>query len=73
MGGGVKLVNTGVATAEVVKEALAREGIASDGASVSKEFYTSDDPALFESVASPFLGSGLPAGTKHFNTDRYEI
>ena len=73
MGDGVKLVNTGVATAEVVKEALAREGIASDGSSVSKEFYTSDDPVLFESVASPFLGSGLPAGTKHFNTDRYEI
>lgn len=73
MGPDVKLVNTGVATAEVVKQALAEQGIASEGGNVTKEFYTSDEPELFESVASPFLGSGLPAGTKHFNTDRYEI
>ena len=45
-----------------------------DGAVAPKrEFYTSDEPGMFESVATPFLGEGLPSGTKHFTTDRYEV
>ena len=69
------LVNTGVATAKVVRDLLEKEGIAATGEDSLplREFYTSDEPALFEQIAAPFLGEGLPSGTKHFNTDRYEV
>ncbi len=75
MGEDVVLVNTGVATAKVVKGLLETEGISSgNGASdCVREFYTSDEPELFEQVAAPFLGEGLPSGTRHFTTDRYEV
>jgi glutamate racemase len=75
MGSGVALVNTGMATAKVVKSLLEADGITSgDGVSSPvREFYTSDEPELFEQVAAPFLGEGLPSGTKHFSTDRYEV
>ena len=74
MGDNVVLVNTGEATAQVVKELLGKEGTASEGNSNPvREFYTSDEPELFEQVATPFLGEGLPSGTKHFTTDRYEV
>ena len=74
MGDGVVLVNTGEATAKVVKELLDKEGTASEGNNNPvREFYTSDEPELFEQVATPFLGEGLPSGTKHFTTDRYEV
>ena len=74
MGEGVVLVHTGEATAKVVKELLSREGTASEGnKSPVREFYTSDEPELFEQVATPFLGEGLPSGTKHFSTDKYEV
>ena len=70
----VVLVNTGEATAQVVKELLDKEGTASEGNSNPlREFFTSDEPELFEQVATPFLGEGLPSGTKHFSTDRYEV
>ena len=75
MGNGVVLVNTGEATAKVVSELLEKEGIASEGAGKNpvREFYTSDEPELFEQVAAPFLGEGLPSGTKHFSTDKFEV
>lgn len=74
MGNDVVLVNTGEATAQVVKDLLSREGTASEGNSNPvREFYTSDEPELFEQVAAPFLGEGLPSGTKHFSTDKYEV
>lgn len=74
MGDGVTLVNTGEATAKVVKELLNSEGTTSEGNnSPVREFYTSDEPELFEQVAAPFLGEGLPSGTKHFSTDKYEV
>ena len=74
MGDDVVLVNTGEATAQVVKDLLSREGTASEGNSDPvREFYTSDEPELFEQVAAPFLGEGLPSGTKHFSTDKYEV
>ena len=74
MGDNVVLVNTGEATAKVVKELLDKEGTASVGNNNPvREFYTSDEPELFEQAATPFLGEGLPSGTKHFTTDRYEV
>lgn len=74
MGDGVELVNTGVATAKVVRDLLEKEGISSgDNGNPVREFYTSDEPELFEQVAAPFLGEGLPSGTRHFSTDKYEV
>ena len=74
MGNDVVLVNTGEATARVVKDLLNSEGTASeDNSNPVREFYTSDEPGLFEQVAAPFLGEGLPSGTKHFTTDKYEV
>ncbi len=75
MGSKVVLVNTGVATAKVVKNLLESNGTASgtDASGCVREFYTSDEPELFEQVAAPFLGEGLPSGTKHFTTDKYEV
>lgn len=72
MGPGVTLINSGVAVAGVVKDILTEKDMASDGASVSRSFYTSDDPELFEQVASPFLGRGLPKGTKRVQVDKYD-
>ena len=73
MGESVKLVNTGVATAQTVRNVLESMDIRAQGCDSAKEFYTSDEPEMFEAVASPFRGSGLPAGTRHFSTDRYEV
>lgn len=73
MGNEVTLINAGKAVAEVVKSTLDEKGLASDGAEPVRAFFTSDEPELFEDIASPFLGRGLPAGTKHFDTDRYSV
>ncbi|MBO6193483.1 MAG: glutamate racemase [Clostridiales bacterium] len=72
MGPQVKLINSGVAVASVVKNILESNGIASDGRNVIRKFYTSDDPKLFERVAAPFLGRGLPSGTKRVQVDKYD-
>jgi len=73
MGPEVKLINSGIAVASVVKDILVKNGIESDGTNVTRSFYTSDDPARFEEVASPFLGRGLPAGTKKQVADKYDV
>ncbi|MCR4671442.1 MAG: glutamate racemase [Saccharofermentans sp.] len=73
MGPDVKLINTGVAVAGSVREILEKNDIASDLVDPERKFYTSDDPNMFEQVASPFLGQGLPSGTVHVTTDRYEV
>lgn len=74
MGEGITLVNTGEAAAAVVKDMLSDGGMAPEDAGTPKrEFYTSDEPEMFENVATPFLGEGLPSGTGHFTTDRYEV
>jgi len=74
MGPGVTLINAGKAVAQVVKDMLDDKSLTCDSTAVPvRRFYTSDEPELFESVASPFLGRGLPAGTLKFNTDRYDV
>ncbi len=74
MGDGITLVNTGEAAAAVVKSMLTEGGsTCGDAGTPEREFYTSDEPEMFESVATPFLGEGLPSGTGHFTTDRYEV
>ena len=74
MGEGITLVNTGEAAASVVREMLSKDGKTAEGTGApEREFYTSDEPLMFENVAAPFLGEGLPSGTGHFSTDRYEV
>ena len=74
MGEGITLVNTGEAAASVVRDMLNNEHMTAGYTGAPKrEFYTSDEPEMFESVATPFLGEGLPSGTAHFSTDRYEV
>ena len=60
MGPSVRLVNTGKAVARVVQSYLTESGLCNTDGEVTRSFYTSDDPGMFEAVASPFLGSGLP-------------
>ena len=72
MGPDVTLINSGIAVAGVVKDILEENGIESDGSDVTRAFYTSDDPKLFEKVAAPFLGRGLPQGTKRVQVDKYD-
>ena len=69
MGPDVKLINSGVAVAGVVRDILKQNDIESDGREPTRLFYTSDDPKLFEKVAAPFLGSGLPQGTQKVQVD----
>ena len=74
MGEGITLVNTGAAAAAVVRDMLNKDGKTAEGTgSPKREFYTSDEPQMFENIAAPFLGEGLPSGTGHFSTDRYEV
>lgn len=73
MGPEVTLINSGIAVAGVVKDILCEKDMASDGTEVTRAFYTSDDPKLFEQVASPFLGRGLPQGTKRVQVDKYDV
>lgn len=74
MGDGITLVNTGEAAAAVVKDMLAKDKLTAEGGKApTREFFTSDEPAMFEHVAAPFLGEGLPSGTAHFSTDRYDV
>lgn len=74
MGEGITLVNTGEAAASVVKSVLEENDIAATGTDEpKKEFFTSDDTAMFESIATPFLGEGLPSGTQKFITDVYKV
>ena len=74
MGEGITLVNTGAAAGAVVRDMLNKDGKTAEGAgSPKREFYTSDEPQMFENIAAPFLGEGLPSGTGHFSTDRYEV
>jgi len=73
MGDGVTLINSGISVASVVEEYLNEHDMLSDGSSVIREFYTSDDASRFESVAAPFLGRGLPRGTKKCTVDRFDV
>ena len=73
MGDDVTLINSGISVAAVVEKYLKDHDMMSDGYEVTREFYTSDDASRFESVAAPFLGRGLPKGTKKFTVDRFDV
>ena len=73
MGPDVTLINSGISVASVVEDYLRDHEMLSDGGSVTREFYTSDDAKRFESVAAPFLGRGLPQGTRKVTVDRFDV
>ena len=73
MGEDVTLINSGISVASVVEDYLRDHCMLSDGSAVTREFYTSDDAKRFESVAAPFLGRGLPKGTKKYTVDRFDV
>ena len=72
MGPDVTLINSGIAVAGVVKDILETNDLKAEG-EATHLFYTSDDPKTFEQVASPFLGRGLPQGTKLVQVDNYDV
>ena len=72
MGPDATLINSGIAVAGVVKDILETNDLKAEG-EATHLFYTSDDPKIFEQVASPFLGRGLPQGTKHVQVDNYDV
>lgn len=73
MGPDVTLINSGISVASVVEDYLRDHEMLSDGSVVTREFYTSDDAKRFESVAAPFLGRGLPQGTRKVTVDRFDV
>lgn len=73
MGKDVTLIDTGKSASEVIADKLINTSTSADGTMVTKEFYTSDDEKLFENLASPFLGGGIPSGAQFTSTDRFDI
>jgi glutamate racemase len=72
MGPGVTLINAGASVAQTVTEVLDAKGLRNlSGREPEQLFYTSDDPEMFENLASSFLGGGRPSGTKRVNTEIY--
>lgn len=70
MGEEVRLVNAGRSVAEKVRRVMNERGIAaSDDASVTHAFFTSDDPVAFEEVTAPFLGGARPHGTRRVSPE----
>lgn len=60
MGRGVKLIDSAESVALEVKHVLAQEGLLNqDHARPSREFFVSDEVAIFKNVAKRFLGSDL--------------
>jgi len=72
MGTAVTLINAGASVAQTVTEVLDRKGLRNRSGLVPEQiFYTSDDPEMFENLASSFLGGGRPSGTRRINTEIY--
>lgn len=72
MGSDVTLINAGASVALEVAEVLDHNGLRNlSGREPVQRFYTSDDPEMFENLASSFLGGGRPSGTKRVNTESY--
>ena len=72
MGPDTSLINSGASVAREVENVLKRNQLMNRSGDVPQHiFYTSDDPQMFENLATPFLGGGRPSGTKRAMTDEY--
>lgn len=65
MGDEVSLIDSGIASAEIVRKELKKIGLENDSGKKGKsEFYVSDIPTTFVSVAELFLGRQIPGVQK---------
>jgi len=65
MGAKTRLVNAGASVAARIGQVLDSNNMRNKSGDVPcHRFYTSDDPEMFENLASPFLGGGRPSGTR---------
>lgn len=72
MGEGVTLINSGASAAKFAKELLQKEDMLSDGEKPPvREFFVSDTPDSFESVAHRFLNADLKGQVKQINIENY--
>ena len=72
MGPRTRLIDAGVSVARRIKKTLTESGLDRiETEPPHQRFYTSDDPAMFEQRASPFLGGGRPSGTRYMATDQF--
>lgn len=72
MGKDIILINAGESVAGRVKNFLREKNMQAPISDYPKrDFYTSDDPTMFESQSAIFLGSGHPQGTKKIQIENY--
>ncbi|MBN1892703.1 MAG: aspartate/glutamate racemase family protein, partial [Clostridiales bacterium] len=72
MGENTRLIDSGASVACKVRQTLSETGLnRTDPTPAVHQFFTSDDPVMFEQQAMPFLGGGRPSGTKHVTTDSF--
>lgn len=72
MGENTLLIDSGSSVAEKVRDVLDKNHLMNDGSTLpTYQFYTSDDPHMFENMATPFLGGGRPSGTCYVSTDSF--
>lgn len=72
MGSRTRLIDSGTSAAKRIRKNLTEGGLArTDPSPARHRFYTSDDPAMFEQRATPFLGGGKPSGTRFVSTDSF--
>lgn len=72
MGPETILVDSGASVAQKVKRTLFETGLSrSETGTISYQFFTSDDPEMFEHRAGPFLGGGKPSGTRFVSAETF--
>jgi glutamate racemase len=72
MGDQVRLVNSGVSVASMIKPLLQSLNMkAEEGGEQTRLFYTSDDPERFDQVTAPFLGGDQVIGARHARVEDY--
>lgn len=71
MGAEVRLINSGAAAAEEMKQRLEREGLLSEREQGDAWFYASDRVQNFEELAELFLEEKLPHGAEKVDIEQY--
>lgn len=72
MGPSTKLVDAGASVAHRIADVLAQAHLErTDPEAPTHRFYTSDNPEMFEELATTFLGGGRPSGTEYVVTESF--
>lgn len=64
---GTKIISSSVVAANALKKGMIELGIYGGNVSAQRKFYVSDNPELFGSKASTFLGSDMKVSVKHIS------